>query len=1238
MFDYPLRHLSIRVPWHDSGWNGSICAAPHLNGSCAKLKRIAARKKDAEEQHLAGESIDVLPREQWPCCVDEHATFMAPFEVNQEKQHALAAASPEYYGHFQPTHQRYPAYSAGAVPFLWMMRRNLEEYRDYLDLDVDPSREPDLGYPTNWVHEAHNQTALLESFAKHLRCDDSLCLFYAKHVPFVEGTSRILIGAGRVKDIGQLTEYKRSDNSRPKGMVWERPIQHSIRPDEKDGFLMPYREILRSAGEVFPRDLESYTAFVPSENWEEFSYGSELVTHDGSISALLSMENALDRIQQEFGISTGKQRQWIHEELVRLWKVRGPFPGLGAVLRAFGLSRGLFTAHALQQCVGENADPWPEVDAAFRNPATILPDGLQRDVKELAQTWHRLPDKRRRFLRLLSRLDLDAKQARKLYDEHARRKNGWDATDSEILQNPYRIFEISRHDLDPIHLLTVDRGIFPEDSVRNLHPLDTPSGLDSAVDSRRVRAFAVSTLEEAAIAGHTLQFAGDLSEMIRDSAVRPECPVTSDILSASVEDMAPEVAAVKSGEQLAFQLERYCKIGEIVRKNVRGRINGKRHIVNHNWNELVFKKFGIANNDEERRAQEEKAKSLAELSASRFSVLLGPAGAGKTSTLGILCAQNTTRQDGILLLAPTGKARVRVQQLAGGDDIRAKTIAQFLSECDRYNAFSMRYHLSDRPKATGYGTVIVDEASMLTEDMLGALLDALQGVKRLILVGDPAQLPPIGAGRPFVDIINELRVGDYETRFPRVTKGYAELTVECRQTGNDRSDLRLAKWFGSMSPFPDEDNIFSADNREFQRLQWVKWENPEDFRAKLIHVLIGELSLANDKDERGFNRAMGAIEAGQYDYFNRTESDNTGAGAVRQVEAWQILSPLRGMPFGVGDINRLIHERFRANLMDLASRQRYRLIPKPLGAERIVYGDKVINLSNHKRDGKKVYPQEGALGYLANGEIGVAVGQFRNRNMRGAPRKLKVEFSSQLGFIYDFEKQDFHEESNAALELAYALTVHKAQGSQFKLVILVLPETHPILSRELLYTALTRHTDRVVVMHQGQRSLLKDLAAPHRSETARRRTNLLTDCRMVEFPQPQGSVFLQEGLIHRTSKGRAVRSKSELLIAEALGAANVDFEYEKPLKLGGQPPRYPDFTIEDEISGRTVYWEHSGMLFQSDYRKAWERKLAWYRDNGILPFDEDDNGEAVLVHTADSREGGLDMGQVKKLIEDVCKA
>lgn len=1223
---FPLRHISIRVPWHDNGWNGTVCNAPHLNGACAKLKGIAGRKKEEQEAPNVGRSLEDLPREQWPCCVDERATFMAPFQMDQVKRHALAAVNPKHYGHFQPTTQHYPAFSAGIVPFRWLMRENLELYGDLLNLDVDLKREPDLGYESSWLHEADNQKALLEGFAAHLQPQDSLSFFYAKHVPFIEGTGRILVGVGRVNCISPLTEYRREGEG-IRGMVWERPVQHSIRPKGQDGFLLPYIEVLKCAEKDPSLDLERYVAKAPDEHWDEFSYASELVTHDGAIGALLSIEAVLGRIESEIGIATGWQRAWVNEELVRLWKVRGPFPGLGAVLAAFGIARGIFVAHALQQRAGENCDPWPLVDQAFTDPASLLPKELHPDLKALAPTWRGLPAERRAFLSLLSRFEISQGQAKALYEPASRSQCGWGDSDPDILKNPYRIFEISRHDPEGIKLLTVDRGVFPEDSVRLQHPLPKPSALESPADLRRVRAFCIQSLELAASQGHALLPKEKVIEAISILPIRPVCPVTGDMLSARAKDMAPEISPVSTDQDLALQLSRYQTIGELVRKQVNGRIGGQRLAVTADWAVILTQKFPASSDPEEARARLEKTAALKELAEARFSVLVGPAGAGKTTVLGILCDQPDIQNEGLLLLAPTGKARVRMQQLGGGNGAKALTIAQFLNQHGRYDGRAGRYIMSDRPKATGFATVIVDEASMLTEDMLGALFDALQGVKRFIFVGDPAQLPPIGAGRPFVDIIARLRPADYESRFPRVTAGYAELTIERRQVGAERPDLRLARWFSNTPPAPGEDDVFCGVS-DHPTIRFVQWQKPEDFQHKLVGVLVEELKLSGPNDFRGFNRALGATVSGEYDYFNATRNGNLGA--VAAVEAWQILSPLRSMPFGVSDVNRQIHQAFRASFLELASRQGWqRPIPKPLGSERIVYGDKVINLGNHRRDGRRVYPAEGALGYLANGEIGVAVGLWK-----AASKILKVEFSSQPGYTYDFYGSDFREEGDAALELAYALTVHKAQGSQFKLVILVLPEGHPILSRELVYTALTRHQDRIVVMHQGPRTVLKEFASPHRSETARRMTNLLQPCHMVEVPLTKGSVFLQEGLIHRTSKGLSVRSKSELIIAEALTHAGTTFNYEKALTLGGST-RYPDFTIEDEISGRTVYWEHLGMLEREDYRRSWEKKLTWYRSHGIVPHDEGGSPQGTLVITRDQADGGFDSQRLTQLLKEV---
>ena len=1220
--EFPLRHLSVRVPWHDAGWAGIVCQAPHLNGACAKLKGIAGRKNDADELALAGKSLEELPVSKWPCCVDERAAFMAPFTMDHVRHHALADKNSEKYGHFKDTRQRYPPFSAGIVPFRWLMRDNLAEYADLYELDADRDREPDLGYTSTWVHEAENQKTLLDAFAAHLRKDDSLCFFYSKHVPFVEGTGRILVGAGRVADVGKLIEYDRHREGM-RGMVWERPVQHSIRPKGKDGFIFPYLEILKRVEADPSIDIDRYTARAPEDHWDEFSFGSELVTHDGAIAAALALESALGRVEAELGISSKWQREWLNEELVRLWKVRGPFPGLGAVLAAFGMSRGIFVAHAIQKRAGDSADPWPLVDEAFRKPADVLPKDLTRDLKELAPTWKGLPAERREFLKLLSRFELTKRQAKSFYDAASRDKEGWQVADKDVLRNPYRLYEVSRHHPDGLQLLGVDRGIFPDDSIRLKHPLIGPAALDSAVDMRRVRAFTVATLEEAATRGHTLLPFDQIVDGITGKPVMPACPVTGDILAARGSEMEPEIA-VSTGNQPSLQLARYVSIGDLVRKQVSGRVAGQRHTVTRDWRKLVDQTFPESADAIEALARAEKAAALKELAESRLSVLVGPAGAGKTTVLRILCEQPEVLKEGVLLLAPTGKARVRLQSLAGLKATQALTIAQFLNQHGRYDGESGRYFLSDRPRATGFGTVVVDESSMLTEDMLGALFDALQGVKRFILVGDPAQLPPIGAGRPFVDIVSHLRPPNYESMSPRVASGYGELTIERRQKGKDRPDVRFARWFSATPPPPGQDDVFACEANEHQ-VRFVEWDKPEDFPDLFLKILVEELRLASADDLTGFNKCLGSVTANGYEYFNACRGEKKGS--VDAVEDWQVLTPLRGMPFGVGDINRQIHGRFRRAFLDFATRQ-WRSIPKPMGPERIVYGDKVINVRNHRRDGKRVYPAEGALGYVANGEIGLVVGQWKSR---GSPKIVKVEFASQKGYTYDFYSSDFREEGEAALELAYALTVHKAQGSQFKLVILVVPRDHPILSRELIYTAVTRQEERVVIMHQGPRTVLKDFAAVHRSETARRMTNLLRPCLMVEVPLTKGSVFLQEGLVHRTKARLAVRSKSELIIADALTDAGYRFEYEKPLTLGGIT-RYPDFTIEDEISGKTLYWEHLGLLHRADYKRSWEKKQAWYQANGVvLAGAKTPAGAPLLVTT--SEEKGFDSGMVQRVIK-----
>ena len=106
-----------------------------------------------------------------------------------------------------------------------------------------------------------------------------------------------------------------------------------------------------------------------------------------------------------------------------------------------------------------------------------------------------------------------------------------------------------------------------------------------------------------------------------------------------------------------------------------------------------------------------------------------------------------------------------------------------------------------------------------------------------------------------------------------------------------------------------------------------------------------------------------------------------------------------------------------------------------------------------------------------------------------------------------------------------------------------------------------------------------------------------------------------ENLIHRAKNGEAMRSKSEVIVANILLDLNLNPRYEEPLyaKNSYSDFRLPDFTVSFE--GDTFYWEHLGMLNLPSYREAWNRKKQWYKDNGYW--------EQVIT-SEDRSDGGID--------------
>ena len=311
---------------------------------------------------------------------------------------------------------------------------------------------------------------------------------------------------------------------------------------------------------------------------------------------------------------------------------------------------------------------------------------------------------------------------------------------------------------------------------------------------------------------------------------------------------------------------------------------------------------------------------------------------------------------------------------------------------NRYKSKTGRYNVTGHSnRCHDFQTVIVDECSMLTEDQLAALLDGLSGVRRLILVGDPRQLPPIGSGRPLVDIVRELEPEGIQLKFPRVDRGYAELTVIRRQQNSQqrtsRADLLLAGWFGGNQE-PAADEIWNRlEAEEMDEICFQSWSDDQDLQEKLLELIVKELQLTRN-DEVGFECRLGANIFNGKTYFNRSKNIENQF----KVEDWQILSPVRGADHGVTALNRVVQQSFRKSWLEHANRVPYRRkINPPKGPQGIIYGDKVINLKNSSK--RIVYPKK-TRSYVANGDIGIVVGDYKSKKKKGIFPFL-VEFGSQ---------------------------------------------------------------------------------------------------------------------------------------------------------------------------------------------------------------------------------------------------
>ncbi|MCJ0868958.1 AAA family ATPase [Streptomyces sp. AP-93] len=1220
-----VQHLSVRVPWHDSGWDGSICRDPLGNSSCVLLDKVGKERDDAVEVRFAGRPFADLPL-ALPACAAERGSFLSGTDHELVTKHPYRSS--QALRAVEDTVVDLPAWSVHGIPFFWLNRDNLDQVRAERPVPgYDPNAEETalkaLGWASPWVLHGDNQQAVIETFFQDVTDGQSLIFFYLKHAPFEGHPRRMLAGAALVDSVTLPARWRTSGPTPFPNHMWETVVRHTLRSDGTGGILLPLQALARLADTGV--DVTRALAAAP-ETDREFSYATEHVPADMAVAALLEIKRAADAAVA-LGCSMPQESlNWLDEQLRIAWVRRGPAPGLPGVLSWLGFAHPTSAARILMGSVPVGEDPWPALTRTLDGHAS--PPEIAKLVTGTRRAlWASLDPDQRQALRLLARFDLSPDQVRRVIN----RKTSIPIEIGELLADPYTLVTCTVDDGDPIAFETVDRGCFPDHQLAERHPLPVSELLDDPEDRRRLEAAMAAVLLRAQDDGHTLLPPEEMNERLGEiNAVHPLCPSPALLkaLALRPEDLDdydkdfnwPQLCRTELHDGgAAYKLRSAAKRVQWIRDVVDALLKAPRHAVPSDLSGTLDAVLDAqeqaeeSDQAEERRARKEKAAALQEIYSSPLTVLNGPAGTGKTTLIKALVQRPEIAAKGILLLAPTGKARVQLEHKVGH---KAQTLAQFLSKSDHYDGDG-RYVITHKAAPSAqYGTVVVDEASMLTEDMLAALLDAVIPAQRLVLVGDPRQLPPIGAGRPFVDLELALRESRTGTE-SRVARGWAELTVLRRQRSRDgdpeRDDLALAHWFSGDPQSENADAVWQRLRlgQKMPTLRAVGW-NGRPVAQVLDDVLREEFDVKQDDSGLSFGISYGATPR---PWKNMVFPDFSNA--AENCGTWQVLSPVRGRAHGTVELNRHMKRRYRQVALDSARKPGpQRRVPKPLGPERIVAGDKVVHTVNKRQWS----PTAKRQGYVANGELGVVTGPVSSTR---PPTWTEVEFSSQAGTRYVY-RGGAGAEDGALLELAWALTVHKSQGSEFDTVVVVLPAGTAGLSRELLYTALTRQTERVVLCHEGPLEDLMDLTRATGSNTARRFTDLLgrPDPRRVTTPSGTDGGRVDARLVHVAVSGVMVRSKNEVILAGILEElAPGTWSYEQPLKGGDGRTIRPDFTIAAP-SGRPVYWEHLGMLDRPAYAQHWEERRSWYAEQGILPESEGGGPHGVLVWTSDRDHDG----------------
>ncbi len=440
-----------------------------------------------------------------------------------------------------------------------------------------------------------------------------------------------------------------------------------------------------------------------------------------------------------------------------------------------------------------------------------------------------------------------------------------------------------------------------------------------------------------------------------------------------------------------------------------------------------------------------------------LTLLTGGPGTGKTYTAArlLVLLQSLAEQPlRVALAAPTGKAAARLHQsiesaLAKLSGPAVQHLSEHVRPAQTLHSLlgvqpDSRRFVHDARRPLDVDVLIIDEASMVHLELMARVLDALPLTARLILLGDKDQLASVEAGSVLGDVCDHVPQRPYAPETcawvqactgqvlpPQVRAGPTDTVSDlAQQVVMLRASQRFGGAIAALASAVHAGDVQAA----LRRLHAAAPGAPLALQQPQHTHHLGELALhGRSGAEGGYRSFLSLLKAGVgHEGVEGAEGVEARQAWMRQLlrsfEGFRVLSALREGPWGVAGLNKVIEQALaHAGLIR----------PGSLGGG--WYEGRPVMVTRN----------DPALGVF-NGDVGIAL-----RNPRGSG--TDTDAMLRVWFLDGEQLRSVAASRLAAVETAWAMTVHKSQGSEFSHTVLVLPDhSSAVLTRELIYTGLTR--------------------------------------------------------------------------------------------------------------------------------------------------------------------------------------